>query len=99
TALGLLLSLGCAVHASNDDLIDALLLDLNGRVQIDTSGFSRQPNEPGTGNQNNRTAWFVWTAPIGGPATVRFSTYGSRYAPPTNFWERDPKQPNPRGGP
>lgn len=70
-----------AQHAngSNDYLIDALRLDLTGRVLIDTTNFSREPGESGGGTVNSRTAWFAWTAPVDTPAVVRFATYGSSY--------------------
>jgi hypothetical protein len=95
-ALALLIGLGGSSFAANDNLIDALLIDLNGRISVDTTGYSREPGEPGTGNQNNRTAWFVWTAPIGGPASVRFSTYGSNHDTVINLWKRDPANPTPQ---
>lgn len=79
--------------ATNDNLIDALLLDLNGRVSIDTSNYSREPNEVGAGGTNGRTAWFVWTAPEGTPASVRLSTYGSSYDTVINLYKRNGVNP------
>ena len=84
-----------AATAANDKLIDALLLDLNGRVSIDTSGYTRESGEVGAGNSNVRTAWFVWTVPEGTPASVRFSTYGSSYDTVINLFKRNPANPVP----
>lgn len=43
-----------------------------------TLGYSKEPLEPHvTGNPGGPSAWFLWTAPAGGPAT--FSTTGSDY--------------------
>ena len=81
--------------AANDNLIDALLLDLGGRTSIDTANYTREPGEVGVGNMNGRTAWFVWTAPEGTPTSVRFSTYGSSYDTVINLYKRNPANPVP----
>jgi hypothetical protein len=90
---------GSASAALNDDLIDAHLLDLGGRVAQDTAGFTREDGETGTGSNNNgtngRTAWFAWTAPSGGPAQVRFSTYGSNYDTVIKLFKQNPANPTP----
>ena len=62
---------------ANDYFLNAQLLDLNGRLQLTTTGFSTEVGE--AASNGNRTAWFVWTAPQDTPAQVRFSTYGSNY--------------------
>ena len=82
-----------AASAANDNLIDALLLDLNGRTSIDTTNFTREPGETGAGNTNGRTAWFVWTAPEGTPTSVRFATYGSSYDTAINLYKRNSANP------
>lgn len=87
---------GSARAALNDNLIDALLLDLNGRLSVDTTNFTKEAGETGTGNVNNRTAWFVWTAPPGGPTSVRFSTYGASYDTIINLYKRNPSNPTPQ---
>ncbi|HET6406248.1 MAG TPA: choice-of-anchor tandem repeat NxxGxxAF-containing protein [Chthoniobacteraceae bacterium] len=82
-----------SAYAANDNLREALLLDVGGRVSIDVTNYTREPGEPGDGNTNNRTAWFVWTAPGGTPTTVRFSTYGSSRDTVINLFKRDPAKP------
>lgn len=82
-----------SASAANDNLIDALLLDQGGRTSIDTTTYTREPNEPGAGATNGRTAWFVWTAPEGTPASVRLSTYGSSYDTVINLFKRNPANP------
>jgi hypothetical protein len=67
-----------------------------GRVSIDTTGYSREPGSPAGAIRINRTAWFVWTAPVGSPSSVRFSTYGSSYDTAINLWKRDPANPTPQ---
>ena len=94
----ILASLSCpqqAEAALNDNLIDAQLVDLNGRLSFDTTSFTRETGEIGSGTVNARTAWFVWTAPLGGPASVRFATHGSSYDTIINLYKRDPLNPTP----
>ncbi len=94
----ILASMNChqQAHAAlNDNLIDAQLVDLNGRLSIDTTNFTRETGEIGSGTVNARTAWFVWTAPPGGPASVRFATHGSSYDTIINLYKRDSLNPTP----
>jgi hypothetical protein len=84
------LTFGASAYAANDNLRDALLLDVGGRVSIDTSAYTRETGELGAGNTNNRTAWFVWTAPANTPSRIRFSTYGSNHNTAINLFKRDP---------
>jgi hypothetical protein len=92
-ALAFALALGSTAFASNDNLVDALLLDVGGRSSVDAANFSREVGETGTGTTNNRTAWYVWTAPTGTPTKVRFSTYGSNRDTVINLYKRDPLSP------
>jgi hypothetical protein len=87
------LTLGASAYAANDNLRDALLLDVGGRLSVDTTNYTREPGEPGDGTTNNRTAWFVWTAPTNTPTKVRFSTYGSNRNTVLNLFKRDPANP------
>lgn len=87
------LAFASTAHAANDNLRDALLLNLGGRILVDTTGYSRESGETGTGATNGRTAWFVWTAPTGTPSRVRFSTYGSNHNTVINLFRRDPASP------
>lgn len=84
------LTFGATAYAANDNLRDALLLDVGGRVAIDTTAYTRETGELGVGTTNNRTAWFVWTAPTNTPSKVRFSTYGSNHNTTINLFKRDP---------
>lgn len=87
------LTLGASAYAANDNLRDALLLDVGGRLSVDTTAYTRENGEAGTGANNNRTAWFVWTAPANGPTKVRFSTYGSNHNTTLGLFKRDPNTP------
>src|SRR6266480_5791594 len=73
-------------NGANDYLVDALRIDLNERVTINTTGYTTEPGEPAA--NGTRTAWFVWTAPLGTPTTVRFSTYGSGYNTTSALYKR-----------
>jgi hypothetical protein len=87
------LTLGASAYAANDNLRDALLLDVGGRLSVDTTNYTREAGEVGDNNLNNRTAWFVWTAPTSTPTKVRFSTYGSNRNTVINLFKRDPANP------
>jgi hypothetical protein len=92
-SLALALALGSTAFAANDNLVDALLLDVGGRLSVDATNFTREVGETGDGATNNRTAWFVWTAPTMTPTKVRFSTYGSNRNTVINLYKRDPLSP------
>jgi hypothetical protein len=91
--LGLTLTLVTTAYAANDNLRDALLLDVGGRFSVNAKDFSREVGETGTPTNNNRTAWYVWTAPTSTPTRVRFSTYGSDRDTVINLYKRDPLSP------
>lgn len=78
-------------NGANDYLVDALRIDLNERVTINTAGYTTEPGEPVA--NGTRTAWFVWTAPLGTPSTVRFSTYGSGYNTTIALYKRSTGSP------
>lgn len=86
--------ISASAQAANDNLRDALRLLFNGRVTVDTSNYSREIGETGTGNTNSRTAWFVYTAPEGAPGVVRLSTYGSNHDTVINLYKRDLAAPS-----
>lgn len=75
------MGLAGAVNAqvTNDNFAQKLVLTGSfGTTNTSTTGYTAEPSEPGhAGFPAQASAWFQWTAPVGG--LVQFDTYGSGF--------------------
>lgn len=77
---------GITVHpppAANDNFADRI--ELSGVSLVATGTTAYATREPGEPNYNQQSAWWAWTAPTSGPATIAFTqgeagTYLTVYA-------------------